>query len=759
MFCHYYHFYIHKSNLDRRRLITCGVSTVLFWQSDMVVSISVYGGDVYHTKGIYLGHLSFISFKHLHAMLMSSSTTSISTNQSTLYDEPTHETNAQTFNLNSCKSLGAICMGFVLTVDQGVGLLVFTPDKPNGEMRSMTIVQFNSWYKFFVAVYSVDEISRYWCDPTCLVIRLSLRILVSVFRFLSIAALKILCRMHDVTIGRVRKDDIIELLSNHLCGVSCGEPYYVFRCLPKERLHILSYFGQSLSTTVDRDCPLVTVTLPVSTSGQHQCSLVKDNQIQSIFNGGNDIEPIDSGVDYLEPLSRCRAAAIIREWQHDMKIDDMHQYVCAACSKKVGSTDSHYIEGNSIDLTLLRNDSLPEKIIPNSYDLNVYKRVILNVKGLEDPWTLRRIRLCRKCRSSLRGSKMPKFALCNWLYYGYDRLPAAVKDAFDTASLFDRMLVCRARCNSICCRFNVDGDDTFVTTASDSRNVLLNSRKGVRGNVMVAPLDTLKMNEALPPSSRALRDTMCALFVGRSLPNRLNVHKYQPVLVRKSRVKTMIQFLLANNKHYSEQENIHFDQKNLEALFDGNEDVGVPAVAELGQVKMTGAIENLTSDYTPRNIDSSTICDLEDEIMIENVGYTDGDHSPVNYREMKALALERCLLGKPFIASGIGSQLIPDFYHPSILTWLFPHLDPWGLGGFHHPNRKIKISMEEQLSHLMLIDNSPFEKDNEFAFVFHNVIRKAQVSSSLQFRVPFRTHQRIVRELLSVDPVTLNVMS
>jgi len=464
-----------------------------------------------------------------------------------------------------------------------------------------------------------------------------------------------------------------------------------------------------------------------------------------------------TGLDHLEPVTRDRMLRIIREWQDGVNPEALRYLVCVSCSKKVLKCESEWVEGDSLDLCLLVNESLSESVLPTDYDLDVYMRAILNVKGLEDPRNLWRIRLCRKCLSSLRNGNMPKFALANHLYYGYDRLPPEVKNVFDAATIFDRMLVCKARCNSICCRFNVGGDSQSDKTGVDANNVLKNSRKGVRGNVMVAPLNVIKMSRLLPPSRDIQRDTMCAVFVGGSLPSRTNVHLFRPVLVRKSRVKTMITFLLSCNPHYRAIGDVAFSQSNLDNLFEGSGDEGVPAVAEIGHIRINDAIDGATCDYTPRNIDSA-VESGEDELLLENVGYTDGDCSPMNYRDMKSVALEVCLMGKPFIASGVGGQPLPDFYHPSILTWLFPHLDPWGIGGFHHPDRRIKVGMEEQLRHLMMIDNSPFERDTEFAFVFHNVVRKAAVSSSLRFRVPFKTHQRVVRELLAVNPDVLRIM-
>ncbi|KAH9484784.1 hypothetical protein JR316_0001686 [Psilocybe cubensis] len=213
---------------------------------------------------------------------------------------------------------------------------------------------------------------------------------------------------------------------------------------------------------------------------------------------------------------------------------------------------------------------------------------------------------------------------------------------------------------------------------------------------------------------------MCAIFIGKDLPNQYSA-----------------------STEYSEE--------NMRLLFDNDKDEGIPHAVHIGAMTDNDAISSAVADYTCRNVDENSKDELYNELLMENVGYTSGDNSPQAFLTMKSTALERCLTGKPFLASGTGSSMVPDFQNPSILTWLFPHLDPWGIGGFYHPGRKIKISMEEQLKHLLLVDDSPFAKDPEFAFIFYNICRKALVSQSLRFLVSQSSHKKIANELLNID--------
>lgn len=280
----------------------------------------------------------------------------------------------------------------------------------------------------------------------------------------------------------------------------------------------------------------------------------------------------------------------------------------------------------------------------------------------------------------------------------------------------------------------------------------------MKGSVIVVPLDMIRMNSVIPPNNSSIRDTMCAMFISNVLPSKqaLIESKLRPVLVCKSRVKTMIEFLLAHNPQYRPTKGgLNFSQENLDKLFDSNGEEGVPASAEIGHIKPSDSIAASTADYTPRDDDYKVVSTSHEDLLMENVGYTDGDTSAMSRDAMKALVLERSLMGKPFVALRVGNRLISNFENPSILGWLFPHLDPWGITGFFHVNRRIKLTLEEQLLHLIMMYNDMYERDAEFAFVFYNVVRKMQVSRSLRFSVLLLLHCRLTHEMMSIDPIIL----
>ncbi|KIM73162.1 hypothetical protein PILCRDRAFT_81367, partial [Piloderma croceum F 1598] len=258
----------------------------------------------------------------------------------------------------------------------------------------------------------------------------------------------------------------------------------------------------------------------------------------------------------------------------------------------------------------------------------------------------------------------------------------------------------------------------------------------------------------MPPSAREFADTVCAIFVGHEKPSHLNIRQMHPMLVQKSRVWKMADFLLTHNQFYEKSTAFKgFSQENLDSLFhvdDKHSDEAVLFCMEIGHIPWNEAIEGATADYTPCN-EMPYEHAVSDQLVMENIGFTSGDETPESYLAMKSRALTHCLEGGSYISSQSRSRYVPDFDNPHLLSWAFPHLDPWGLGGFHNENRKKKLTLDEQLSHLLMTEDSRFERDSDFAFVYYNIKQKKSVYENVRYKVPIGRHEEIIRELLDVD--------
>ncbi|KAH9848697.1 hypothetical protein C2E23DRAFT_738879, partial [Lenzites betulinus] len=445
---------------------------------------------------------------------------------------------------------------------------------------------------------------------------------------------------------------------------------------------------------------------------------------------------------------------IIREWEQAMSHDKIMDAVCAACGRNTSSKLINCIKAAAIDFSLLCNPELPEYVLPVTYNRDAYHGALLHPKGLKNPHEQDDLYMCKSCTGSLLGTRkqMPKFALANWLYYGHERLPIPVQQAFSSATFSERLLVSRARASKISYKFSrlpghyLEGTDDRV------------SQGCVKGNVGIHPQDATHLNDVLPPGSNAIRDMVCAVFVGDKKPTKETIESLKPILVRKSKVKLLIEFLTTYNPWYGcDGEFQGFSQTNLDSLFGPGTsavDEGVLCSMEIGHIELNAAIEGATQSYVPGQDARPTSAD-DDNLLIETVGYTEGGDSPVDYQTLSLKALAHCLRGGRFVQSQAGSRLLPDFENPRLLSWLFPHLDPWGIGGFFEPRRRIPLTLDQQLRYLLSVNNSPFRDDPDFAFVYYNIRQKRAVFDSIAFRVAASQREYVTTELMKVDASVL----
>ncbi|KAJ7741071.1 hypothetical protein B0H16DRAFT_1324061, partial [Mycena metata] len=289
--------------------------------------------------------------------------------------------------------------------------------------------------------------------------------------------------------------------------------------------------------------------------------------------------------------------------------------------------------------------------------------------------------VCTTCKVALKKKMQPLDALANFQYYARAELPPVVRAAFDDASLYDLMMVSRTRATRITHLFSEKPD------ARGYEKIRAFSQGYSQGNVAIFAQDVAAVRTILPPPQAEIKEAMCALFIGpRTVPTRDNIKNLKPVLVSKTRVHTMIDFLLGNNAQYMNA-GVTFSQQNLDELFPENREEAVPSAIEL--CVLPGGTDPMPATYADRGAANATVLDtVEDDgtVVVDAVGFTIGENTPHDRRDMKAAAVAWCLDKKNFIKMQTGSRFITD-RDPGLLTFTFPALDPWGIGGFHEPNR------------------------------------------------------------------------
>lgn len=633
----------------------------------------------------------------------------------------------------------------------------------------ITFDNLNLWYSFHDA-YNVDngvphgDYIRY---PNYIVVtQLVLRQLISKFEIWNLNDIVCLCRLHNIVCRGRNKPKLLLLLLRHDCvHEHCTSVNYVFKS--KSRPTRSRGFG-SRTTAFSRSESDLTQEIDIATANNMTTSYRVRNAFSSaqvfaetdLHANEHVTTTHDNGIyhtanesiseDFPKLRGKSFRNGVIREWQEAMHPDNWKPVVCCICGQDKRINDIRDIDFTDEQLKVLMNDNIPQHTLPNSYNLIAYNNAILHPKGLTNGDARATAKVCRLCYSSIRTNKQPLNALANFQYYGWERLPEDVRDAFMHATLFDLMLVSRARCSRITHLFSSNKQSPAYGSNPQS------SQRYNRGNVAIFPQDSAQLLDFLPPNRNDIEQDMCALFIGgTTVPTKDNVKYLNPVLVSKNRVYTMIKFLTENNEWYKRSGTI-FSEDNFRSLFeDGDivDEIVAPGM-EINHLTTPQTNEELpTHDYSNRsNVDQSI--NEESPLLMEAVGYTNVNGSSTDYQNMKNNALAWCLNNRPFVAARNSSTFLRDD-DPGFLAYAFPHLDPWGIGGFNNPlnTPKKRLPFERQLRNLLLQHKSPFEDDANFAFVCWNIIQKSDIRRRSCFSMKKNTSRNIAEQMRLLSPI------
>ncbi|KAJ7838244.1 hypothetical protein B0H14DRAFT_3459667 [Mycena olivaceomarginata] len=330
--------------------------------------------------------------------------------------------------------------------------------------------------------------------------------------------------------------------------------------------------------------------------------------------------------------------SIAKRWQEEMNPLAWIPAPCAICGRHTKKSDLESCNPLHFDLTLLKNPVLPVAALPTTYNLAAYDGAILCPEALHDTSQKGPMAVCPSCRSSMAAGLQPPDSLANFQYYGRAELPSDVRSAFEQATPFDLLLSAYSRSTRITYLF-CDKDGGQVDDATR-----MTSQGYSKGNVAVFAQDITTLRKVLPPPRHEIQEAMCALFVGPStVPTKENIEALRPVLVSKTRVQTILDFLLTKNAYYMTA-GVQFSDTNLAELYPEPAAEGVLDTVELC------CLPESTLDirgYADRgdNNDTGSAAELHTagETVMEAVGYVVGEKTPRDFRNMKAAAVAWCL--------------------------------------------------------------------------------------------------------------------
>lgn len=530
----------------------------------------------------------------------------------------------------------------------------------------------------------------------------SVSMFVRLYSHITVPQLSTLCTVHGIPVPwNPRKPALRLQLLGHYCGPACpgiAVPL-LFRRTKKRR-------SINAVVTIDTRTFVQSNNGPKVAVNENRRSATHDINVPTVVSRKTpepasstsvicDADPaVSDNFPYIASDQAKRD--IIADWLHVMDPVKWLPLPCAVCGCSTRRSAISTVDPSDFDLTLLRNPSLPVETLPTTYNFDAYERAILYPLALRNKTALGPMDVCAPCAAEWASGRQPLDSLANFQYYARDELPDSVRTAFAETSLFDLMMICQSRATRITHLFtNKKGHPLYKTNPTLSQGYS-------SGNVAVIAQDVAKVRTLLPPDLREIHEAMCAVFVGAStVPTRENIHALSPVLVSKKRIATLLEFLLERNPWYKAA-GVKYSSSNMNDLFDAGEcsDIGIPRGVEIACLPSDSGAAANHSSFAERGDDDNDGAD--GDLVMEAIGYTAGERDNKSYKTMKASALTWCLDRKKFIQMQSGSKFITD-RDPGLLTYTFPQLDPWGIGGFYEPLRESSqhITFERQVRNML----------------------------------------------------------
>ncbi|KDR81271.1 hypothetical protein GALMADRAFT_208058 [Galerina marginata CBS 339.88] len=265
----------------------------------------------------------------------------------------------------------------------------YTAYNPNGAFEYVNIKRLNTYYCFYAVWVDTHNLKAYIDDPNCLVVMTDVHFLIFWFRFFTLKDLRLICKAHGMNPRSSTKAAICQMIQYHICA-NCARFIYVFKVLPSPRKYVEGHFieidpafdshiqsaNEMASDTYVQSANETALDTHVQSANEIPVEESPEPNIGSlggISNTATTPPGADNpeNTDHLKPLDKNKKLFIIKEWEDELNTNNIRLIVCAACN------------GNKIDLTLLSNPCLPDRILPTSYDITAYKKALLNIKGLE----------------------------------------------------------------------------------------------------------------------------------------------------------------------------------------------------------------------------------------------------------------------------------------------------------------------------------------------------------------------------------------
>ncbi|KAJ3766707.1 hypothetical protein FB446DRAFT_767332 [Lentinula raphanica] len=181
------------------------------------------------------------------------------------------------------------------------------------------------------------------------------------------------------------------------------------------------------------------------------------------------------------------------------------------------------------------------------------------------------------------------------------------------------------------------------------------SQRGLRGNIIIYSQKVSGIAKLLPPSLDEIAAAICVIFEWlRTKAKLLAIRLHKDVVINVSLLDSL------PDEHFL---SVHVEH-----------------------VMASSTLNALTSGYSPMSVPSGSPTD----------DHVDGSATS---NQLRAAALRHVQNNGAFVQIPHAVQPVNEFVNPELFPLIYPTLFPYGIGGFEHHSRSVRVSFQCQVKH------------------------------------------------------------
>jgi ATP-dependent exoDNAse (exonuclease V), alpha subunit - helicase superfamily I member len=398
----------------------------------------------------------------------------------------------------------------------------------------------------------------------------------------------------------------------------------------------------------------------------------------------------------------------------EMHINKITETGCAVCGKLTLVADMVKLSESAVNLDILVRPGVTRK-----------ERVSSDqpIKELRGPVMDNDLdSICMSCHETMDRGYLPTLALANGKWLG------KVPEQLTGLTYAEQLLISRVRHNYC-----------IVRVAS--------GRRAMCANAISFANPIPKVYDILPIPMKELDEILAFIYTGPCMPTEKDFER-TPLLVRRNKVKTALEWLKLNHCDYHDLE---ISQRNLNEY----PEKGIPVVVDYRK------------SFSNKNPEATAINDNEEEEGTESgkcpfvvQGLIGEEYSSMTADALKTVALKHLKddNGK-VLAIGHASEPESIYSNPQLFPKMLPWLFPYGLGGIGNNLQDGHISDIAHKRQLLMYHDKRFQMDPHFPLIALNHEQIKQCTSAGYLLAEKSKFENISKRLMEVDVVTLTTLS